>query len=125
MNTITLKPAVIGSISHGTLRNVDLLDTLGNELEWQIRRNGAWFALPEQFAERDRLNSLYHDALELAHHMEEGKEDSEQASELVNTLSDTLGTFAPPYCYFGAHPGDGSDIGRIWTALASCRNSTI
>jgi len=122
MNTqaIAIKPATIGSVSHGTLRNVDLLDTLSKELESRVLLNGAFYALPENMAERDRLNTLQFDALELASHLEDGtKEDGEEASELVNALVETLGMlFAPGYCYFGTHPGDGSDYG-YWPDMDS------
>jgi hypothetical protein len=111
MNT-TLKPASFGSVSHGTLRNVDLLDSLAKELEWQIQRNGDYFSLPENREESQKLDALKFDALELSAALEDGtKEDGETASEMVNTLSDTLGQFAPPYGYFGSHVGDGSDFG--------------
>ena len=35
----------------------------------------------------------------------------ENGSELVSDLFDALGEYAPPYGYFGAHPGDGADYG--------------
>jgi Ca2+-binding RTX toxin-like protein len=33
------------------------------------------------------------------------------ADEIITELQDALNAFAPPYCYFGAHEGDGSDFG--------------
>lgn len=110
----TLLPAKIGSISHGTLRPQDLLSAFINELEWQIRRNGEFFAVPENFPHRDRLNTLIGEAQDCfsddGESIADDKEDT--ADELVNeTLPDALQEFAPSYCYFGSHPGDGSDIG--------------
>lgn len=35
----------------------------------------------------------------------------EDASELLECLTDTLNNYAPDGYYFGAHPGDGSDYG--------------
>ena len=35
----------------------------------------------------------------------------EDADELVHELFDALNDIAPKGCYFGAHPGDGSDYG--------------
>lgn len=37
--------------------------------------------------------------------------DSEVASLLLEDLFDTLNNYAPEGCFFGAHPGDGSDYG--------------
>ena len=37
--------------------------------------------------------------------------DSEDAGYLLVDLMDQLGEAAPEGCYFGAHPGDGSDFG--------------
>jgi hypothetical protein len=37
------------------------------------------------------------------------------ASWLLDTLSNELDDHVPAYCYFGAHPGDGSDYG-VWVA---------
>ncbi len=110
--TLTIKPASLGSISHGTLREEDLLNAFGNELEWQLRRNGEYFASPENFALRDKLTALHGEHCDLFD--DEGELDAEkfeEASELINDLSDALCQFAPPYCYFGAHCGDGSDFG--------------
>ena len=52
---IELKPATIGSISHGTLRTEDLLSAFLSDLEWQVSRNGLYFSSPENFGERDNI----------------------------------------------------------------------
>ena len=106
--------AKLGSISHGTLRTEDLLSAFLSELEWQLRRNGEFFCLPENFPHRDRLNNLVGEAQDcFAEDGETIDPDKEEiASELVNeTLPDALQAFAGPFCYFGAHDGDGSDFG--------------
>ena len=41
----------------------------------------------------------------------EDADDGELLSTLVNDLCDRLDDLVPPYCYFGSHPGDGSDFG--------------
>lgn len=106
-----MRYATIGSVSHGTLRTEDLLDTFAYELEYQIQRNAKhWLG---NTAERDRLTNLIGEAREI-------DPDSEAASELVNeSLFDALNEFAPPYTYFGAHEGDGSDFGfwPSWDAV--------
>lgn len=106
-----LKPASIGSISHATLRTEDLLSAFSSELESLIFLNGDYFSQPENFADRDRLNNLVGEAQD--QWTEDGTEleDESIAQELVTELEDALCEFAPPYCYFGAHCGDGSDFG--------------
>lgn len=120
--THQVTPASLGNISTATLRTEDLLKAFGDELEWQIRKNGDYFSQPENFDERDRLNNLVGEAQDCFAENGEGidpdKED--EASELVNeTLPDALQTFAPPYCSFGAHEGDGADFGYWpdWSAI--------
>ena len=109
-----MKLAKIGTVSHGTLRTEDLLSSFISELEWHIRNNGDHFSQPENFSERDRLNNIIGEAQDcFAEDGEEIDPDKEDiAEELVNeTLPDAIGEFAPAYCYFGAHEGDGSDFG--------------
>ena len=96
-----MKYALLGSISHGTLRTEDLLDVFANELEYHVLRNAADLPL----AARETLRALVYDAREVEDY------DSEAASEIVNELQDALQEFAPPYCYFGNTEGDGSDFG--------------
>lgn len=94
----------IGSVSHGTLLTIDLLEAFADELN-RIE------------TERDDVQEAYavitlHNAgwLNIA--------DSEEAQELVNDLQDALNEFAPAYCYFGTNEGDGSDFG-YWPLLDS------
>lgn len=117
---IELKPASLGSISHGTLRTEDLLSAFISELEWQVSRNGDYFCRPENIGERDNLASLIGEAqdcfAEDGNEIDADKED--EASELVNeTLPDALNSFSPPYCFFGSHEGDGSDFG-FWPSVS-------
>lgn len=109
----------MGSISHGTMRAEDLLEAFSSELEWQIRRNGDYFASPENLAQRDRLNNLVGEANDL--YEDDGTilpDNEERAEEMVNeSLPDALQGFCLPYFYFGSHPGDGSDFG-YWCDLS-------
>ena len=100
-----MKTACIGSISHGTLRTEDLLPdfvSLLRELGHRGKRNGA-------FDRASRIVNLS------ARHGEIPEGLREEADELVNDLCDLLDEFAPEFCYFGSHPGDGSDFG-FWVS---------
>lgn len=124
---IAIKFASLGTVSHGTLRDEDLLEAFASELDWQIRRNGEYFSRPENFSLRDRYNNIVSEAEDMLHIGQgDGRADSisedqyEEASEMINeTLIDALNTFAPPFCQFGAHPGDGSDFGYwpVWEEI--------
>jgi len=96
--------ASFGSISSGTLRTEDLLDSFSWELEALVQRNaGAWCS-DDGRVTRDAYMTLIGEAREV-------DPDSGDAVELVSELEDALQDFAPPYAYFGAHPGDGADFG--------------
>lgn len=97
-----MKYASFGSISHGTLRNEDLLDTFASELDYQLKRQ------PTRFPRR-AMRKLITEARRI-------DPDSENASDLVSELQDALGEFAQPYAYFGTTEGDGSDFG-FWLAF--------
>lgn len=86
--------AEIGSISHATMLAEDLIPCFVDEL----RRLGC--TAPKL------------DEIETRMEEEEGYYEGEDASyDLNETLFDLLNEYAPPYCYFGSHPGDGSDYG--------------
>lgn len=86
------RQAKIGSVSHGTMRPEDLIPTFIDQLR-ALRGS-----VPK---------ALYNSARAFAANKPEDGEDS----ELVANLSDALNALAPPYCYFGSHPGDGADYG--------------
>jgi len=75
--------ATIGTISHGTLRPEDLLRAFADELEY-LDADGKYAELIAEARAGD---------------------------DVVAELEDALNEFAPPYCYFGAHPSDGADFG--------------
>lgn len=107
----TMKLASIGTISHGTLRTEDLLEALSSELDWKFRRNGNFFSLPENMTEGRKINDLVGECQDQYEEDGETLKDLDAAECLITDLSDALEQFAPPYCYFGAHEGDGSDFG--------------
>lgn len=94
--------ATIGSISHCTLRTVDLLEAFADELDRLESER-------DDVAEARAVLTLHNAGwLTIA--------DSGEASELVQALQDALNEFAPSYCYFGTTEGDGSDFG-FWPSL--------
>jgi hypothetical protein len=88
----------IGSISHGTLRNLDLIEAFADELA--LCRGNEDHQIIQEARAVSLLASLNYDVA-----------DMESASELVNDLQDALNEYAPDGCYFGTHEGDGSDFG--------------
>jgi hypothetical protein len=96
--------ATLGSISHGTLRAIDLLGAFADELD--------------RLEPDHDLTIEARAVLTLARAGWVDIVDSEEASELVTTLSDALNEHAPAYCYFGASEGDGSDFG-FWPDMLS------
>lgn len=102
MSTYT---ASIGTISHGTLRAVDLLESFSDELERLDHDDDFASLIREARACLDRFNDDDDDA------DDDNDDNDDETAELVNDLCDALDSFAPPLCYFGAHPGDSSDFG--------------
>ena len=91
----------IGSVSHGTLRNEDLIPVFFDLLcDIDSKRAIKDFSTDvDMFAENADEDGNYSD------------EDQEEISYVVEEMMDALDEYAPPYMYFGAHQGDGSDFG--------------
>ena len=89
------KTANIGRVSSGTMRPEDLIP----EFAWELRNLRG--SLP-----RD----LSADIRKCERAWENG-ESFEFEDEVLSDLFDALNDYAPPYCYFGSHPGDGADYG--------------
>jgi len=84
--------ATLGSISHATMRTEDLIPIFTNTLE--------------QLDTDKTYTDLINDARAITDF------NGEDAYYILNErLFNALNTFSPPYCYFGGHPGDGSDYG--------------
>lgn len=85
----------LGTVSHGTLRTEDLLEAFAYELR----------QLTPHHALIGEYNDLPDDA-------DEWTEEQQEAAEfMLDEMIDALNEHAPAFCYFGAHPGDGSDFG--------------
>lgn len=88
----------IGTLIHGTMRNEDLLTAFADEIE-RLDASGKHAAYINDA--RDWRGRGY-----------------EFANDVLERLFDALDEYAPPYCYFGAHAGDGSDYG-FWPDVES------
>ena len=104
---MTTTPRVqIGTISHGTLRTEDLLQAFADAV--YDASGNVPFASHVMLVRR--AEALLESNTDL--------ETSEEASQTVADLQDALQEYAPPWCYFGAIEGDGSDFG-FWVDLDS------
>ena len=105
-----MRYADFGSVSSGTMRSEDLLESFASELDFQLSRQ------PRSF-KRAPYRKLIREANQCQRRLNgEGthaqqQEAEEYASEIVCELMDSLSEFAPPLAYFGSHPGDGADYG--------------
>lgn len=103
-----LKPATIGSVSTGTCNPSHLIPRLHDELEWQLQRQER---TPENRDEIDRLHAIYGRISDECWDEDGEYIETDDDCEILVELEDALNHFAPAYCYFGSHPGDGSDVG--------------
>lgn len=102
-----------GTVSHGTLKPSDLLLSFSHVLENLAktdsdveRKNASIQLLADLKAVRDRCGSL------------ENLGNTDEAHEFLDDFFDLLNEYAPPYAYFGALEGDGSDFG-FWPAMTA------
>lgn len=93
--------ATVGSISHGTMREADLIPAFGYELR-------------QAFPAHPLLAEI--DALAVLADKDYPVYDTEQSAGLLEELFGELDQLAPAYCYFGANEGDGSDYG-FWPSM--------
>ena len=99
-----MSKVTIGTISHGTLRTEDLLETFADELN-RLSDNPSHKQLIF-FAQEWIAKDLSTPDLEQAMPW-----FAEDGAQMVGELSDALNEYAPVYCYFGTLEGDGSDFG--------------
>lgn len=88
--------AEIGTIIHGTLTAQDLINAFIDEIR-RIRGN-----LPRP---------LFNQLLEFGGQAASPQEEIDRQIAFLGNLEDELSFLVPPFCYFGTHPGDGSDFG--------------
>jgi hypothetical protein len=105
----------IGTISHGTMRDQDLLESFANELEYLAKINNVLPNYIELINESNRYAEFlreYENQLWKPHHVKIRNSILDTISFIINEdLFDALNSFAAPYMYFGSHVGDGSDYG--------------
>lgn len=87
-----MKTLKLGTISHGTMRLEDLIPAFVESL-----RDVDPESIPVLEYDSKSINDSYWD----------------DADGVLEDLFDALNEYCPPYCYFGAHDGDGSDYG-VW-----------
>jgi hypothetical protein len=102
--------APLGSVSSGTTRPEDLIPRFldvaeGLRLSREDRKTVVRIR-------HDSNNALWADE----HSQESDGYWTLQADSDLEALFDLLSNYAPPYCYFGAHEGDGADYG-FWVSL--------
>jgi len=98
------KPFQLGSISTGTLRTEDLLPVFAETVSL-LDKNG-------------KYESLITEANEVTNW------DADENGYILEELQNALDEYCPPFVYFGAHPGDGSDLGFFpdYDALEEAKN---
>jgi hypothetical protein len=95
--TSQYRPEPNQSVSWGTMRSENLLPTFLDELELldETKASDLRAELPTGVLD-DETHEWW---------------DSHEPAEVVDQLFDALQEYAPEGCYFGSHPGDGSDYG--------------
>jgi hypothetical protein len=101
--------ATIGSVSEGTLRSEDLINTFA----WELCQYRNTLHITRE--QRKRFTALLDEANEFGLDVE--AQETYDASELVEELFRALEELAPPYAYFGTLEGDGANFG-FWPYLA-------
>lgn len=111
--------ATIGSVSTGTLRDQDLLRAFADTLDSLLQPD-----MPdESFLVCDARNQA--DILDGENLFGVLLDEAEiHAGDVISDLEDALQEFAPPYCRFGAHEGDGADFG-FWPCVDSLENDAF
>ena len=91
-----LRTASFGSVSSGTMRPEDLIPAFASALD-DLRLSREHRKLVTEAGKVEVFDGTI--------------EAQETAQDILEDLFDALDCYAPPYAYFGAHTGDGSDYG--------------
>ena len=101
----------VGTISWGTLRNQDLIPSFMDVL------------LDHDLSTAHALQKEYREVFQNIDN-DEFMATSEDATYLVEALFEALNEIAPPFHYFGATDGDGSDFG-FWADVDAVQESIL
>lgn len=97
------------SVSHGTMRCQDLIPVFMDIIKETPEYVQLMHLVPS-YAYEDKDSEWW---------------DSEDATNLLESLFNTLNSYAPEDYYFGSHPGDGSDYGYWETERMALMNSIL
>ena len=100
-------PIQLGTVSRATMRPQDLIPCFLGELKALNKK--AYLRILERIHSQDR-EVMYHltgQGIDEDHSFW----DEELCHDILTDLFDALDWISPPYAYFGAHEGDGSDYG--------------
>jgi len=97
-----MKKVELGTVSHGTMRNEDLIPAFRELLE-KLDGDGQYWDLTVECKSNEGCEGYDY--------------ESDDAEGLLDELFGALNDFAPEYCYFGANEGDGSDYG-YWVSVS-------
>lgn len=113
----------IGTVSHGTMRPDDVLpammealDSIKHDIAADVRQDDTAEDTEYRIKTVGMIDNVL-GAME-ARQEDDGYWNDEQAVWDMDEVAQLLESFSPPYVYFGAHPGDGSDYG-FWPAHES------
>lgn len=104
-----------GSISSGTMRSEDLIPAFSAALD--SLKDELITSCPSDFKGTEATKSevsridLFLTEIERRQESVDDYWESEDADHDLDGLFDELQNFAPPYCSFSSHPGDGADYG--------------
>lgn len=104
---MTIEP---GTVSHGTLRYVDLIPTF-YEFLMEAKESDPRADIALHLSEYQTLVNIFALVEGNGSDADLSDDDLDAASYLLEKLVDALNDLAPEHYYFGTHPGDGSDFG--------------
>lgn len=110
--------ADMGSISHGTMREEDLIPAFIEVLD-DLKESESLSDSPnkERYTRLDNILSEIESGMERDNYY-----DSENASYDLDTLFEALDEYASPFCFFGANEDDGADYG-FWLSCYAIQDA--